>query len=394
MPDGPFITPSCWATDRQGRRQWMMTPLKRLVSDGESVGIKWWEGNEKLKAAPIALTLQPEQNGTTPIEPAIDLRQITVVEGRIDFSAVQPEEDFARGSRASATMTHTFGPGSLATGAEDYLGAQHLVDGLDERSWVGDLTGVFHASRAYGGLDRNQHAAFVAAKRGAAEANIDLGRVRPVGRIEARWTRCPGIPSVALFKLDYIKGTRLAVSSNGSEWREVPVSTFDAHRLNYENLGLKARYLKFTFPPLNITAEKLRTTMERNTYRVVGLAEVNIFEAGRHDLARPGGLPGVMLGRQGGEDEAILFDPSGKVLMGEIKRGETAFRHRETRNIEVPFPQGARLRLIMTDDLIEVYVNDYYIRAIETRTPLTGRMWTIGNQAVGALKAWNCEVKQ
>ena len=160
------------------------------------------------------------------------------------------------------------------------------------------------------------------------------------------------------------------------------------------HLGLKARYLKFTFPPLNITAEKLRTTMERNTYRVVGLAEVNIFEAGRHDLARPGGLPGVRLGRQGGEDEAILFDPSGKVLMGEVRPGETRFRHRETRNIEVPFPQGARLRLIMTDDLIEVYVNNYYIRAIETKTPLTGRMWTIGNQAVGALKAWNCEVKQ
>ena len=41
VPDAPLITDSRWASDAKGQRQWMMTPLKRLVSDGESVWIKW-----------------------------------------------------------------------------------------------------------------------------------------------------------------------------------------------------------------------------------------------------------------------------------------------------------------------------------------------------------------
>jgi hypothetical protein len=235
--------------------------------------------------------------------------------------------------------------------------------------------------------------AFVKAKSDSAEAAIDLGRVRPIGRIEARWTRCPGVPSFADFKMDYIKGTRLAVSSDGKAWQDVPVSYLDEYRLNYENLGVEARYLKFTFPPLNITADRLSTAGERSTYRVVGLAEVNIHEAGQHDIARPNGLPGVTLGRGGEFDEAILFDPSGKVLMGEIKRGETAFRHRETRNIEVPFPAKAKFRLIVTDDQIEVYVNDYFIDYIETKSALTGGMGIIGHSAVSDVQAWTADPK-
>ena len=391
VPDAPLITDSRWASDAEGKRQWMMTPLKRLVSDGESVWIKWWEGNEKLKARPVALTFKPEQNGVTAVEPAIDCRKVTVIEGMIDFSAVRPEADYARGSKASATMTHTFGPGSLATGAEDYLGAKHLVDGLDERSWIGDLTGAYHAQKVFSGMDDKQLAAFIAAKKTGAETIIDLGKVRPVGRIEARWTRCPGVPSVALFKRDYIKGTKLAVSKDGKAWQDVPVSYFDEHRLNYENLDLETRYLKFTFPPLNITADRLNTKAERTTFRVVGLAEVNIHEAGRHDIARAGGLPGILLGREGEFDEAILIDPSGKVLIGEIKRGETAFRHRETRNIEVPFPTKAKFRLIVTDDQIEVYVNDYFIRCIETKSALTGGMGVIKPSAVSDVKAWTAD---
>ncbi|TSA37449.1 MAG: hypothetical protein D4R65_00830 [Verrucomicrobiaceae bacterium] len=388
VPDAPLITDSRWANDAEGKRQWMMTPLKRLVSDGESVWIKWWEGNEKLKAQPVALTLKPEQNGVAAVEPAIDPRKVTVIEGMIDFSPVKPEVDFTRNATASATMTHTFGPGSLATGAEDYLGVKHLIDELDERSWIGDLTGAYHATKSFSGMDDKQLAAFIAAKKTGAEATIDLGKVRPVGRIEARWTRCPGVPSVAMFKLDYIKGTKLAVSADGKAWQDVPVSYFDEHRLNYENLGLETRYLKFTFPPLNITADKLRNEQERKTFRVVGLAEVNIHEAGQHDITRAGGLPGILLGREGDADEAILFDPSGKVLMGEIRRGETAFRLRETRNIEVPFPAKAKFRLIVTDDQIEVYVNDYFIRCIETKSALTGGMGIIGHSAVSDAKAW------
>lgn len=391
VPDAPLITDSRWANDAQGKRQWMMTPLKRLVSDGESVWIKWWEGNEKLKARAVALTLSPSRDGMAAVRPFIDIRKVTVVEGLIDFSAARSEEDFARGSKASATMTHTFGPGSLATGAEDYLGAQHLVDGLDERSWIGDLAGVHHAKKSTSGMDEEQHAKFLAGKSGAAEATIDLGQVRRIGRIEARWTRCPGVPSVAMFKMDYINGTQLTISAEGNTWEEVPVSYLDEHRLNYENLGREARYLRFTFPPLNITADKLRTEAERRTFRVVGLAEVNIHEAGQHDIARPNGLPGVMLGRQDGEDEVILFDPSGKVLMGEVKRGATSFRHRETRNIEVPFPAQAKFRLIITDDQIEVYVNDYFIRTIETRAALTGGMGIIQHPSVSEIKAWTAD---
>jgi hypothetical protein len=388
VPDGPLITPSCWAWDAQGERQWMMTPLKRLVSDGESVWIKWWEGNEKLKAQPVKLTLKIEQNGIAAIEPAIEPKKVTVIEGMIDFSSVKPEEDFARGSTASATMTHTFGPGSLATGAEDYLGAKHLIDGLDERSWIGDLTGEYHFWDLFGGRNEKQFAEFLAAKSGAAEAHIDLGKVRRLGRIEARWTRCPGTPSRAPYKMDYINGTKLEISKDGRAWQDVPVSTLDEHRLNYENIAAEARYLKFTFPPLNITDDKPTT---RQTYRVVGLAEVNIYEAGQHDITRPDGLPGMMLGRQGEVDEAILFNPSGKVLMGEVKRGETVFRHRETRNIEVPFAAKSKFRLIVTDDLIEVYVNDYFIRTIETKTALNGGFGIIRHLAVSDVKAWTAD---
>jgi hypothetical protein len=191
VPDGPLIMPSTWASNEKGQRQWMMTPLKRLVADGESVWVKWWEGNEKLKAQPVELTFQPQANGIVTADAAIDTGKVTVVEGTIDFSTAKPEPDFARGSTASATMTHTFGPDSKTTDAADYLGAQHLVDDLDERSWVGDLAGAYHATQSFSGMDEKQHAAFLAAKTGKPEATIDLRQVRPIGRIEARWTRCP-----------------------------------------------------------------------------------------------------------------------------------------------------------------------------------------------------------
>jgi hypothetical protein len=272
VPGGPFITPSCWASDAQGRRQWMMTPLKRLVSDGESVWIKWWGGNEKLKAVSVPLTSGPEKAGFSMLEPTLDFSKVTVIEADLDFSGVNAEADFTRDATASATMTHTFGEGSLATDAEDYLGVKHLIDGLDERSWIGDLTGAYHALKSVSGMDDKQLAQFIAAKNTGAEATIDLGRVRPIGRIEARWTRCPGLPSTAMFELEYIQGTRLAVSIDGKSWRDTPPGYFDNDRLNYENLGLQARYLKFAFPPLNITADRLRNTQERKTFRVTGLA--------------------------------------------------------------------------------------------------------------------------
>jgi hypothetical protein len=102
-------------------------------------------------------------------------------------------------------------------------------------------------------------------------------------------------------------------------------------------------------------------------------------------------MPGIRIGREGDSDEAILFDPSGKVLMGEIQSGETAFRLREVRNIEVPFPKTTTVRLVATGDFIEVYANDYFIRMLETKTPLTGGMGIINPSAVSDVKAWTAE---
>ena len=73
---------------------------------------------------------------------------------------------------------------------------------------------------------------------------------------------------------------------------------------------------------------------------------------------------------------------------GEVKKGETSFRHRETRNIEVPFPAKSIFRLIVADDQIEVYVNDYFIEYIETESALSGGLGIIGHSSVSDVKAW------
>ena len=143
-----------------------------------------------------------------------------------------------------------------------------------------------------------------------------------------------------------------------------------------------------TLPPLNhIPSSRLKGDIELRSYKVSGLAEVDVYAESFLDIH--GALPAVVFEGTGEFDECVLFDPRGRVHFGELKKGTSNFIHRSTRNIDRPFCPQAQLRLILTDDVYEIYVDDYFIRFMEARHPVTGKVsFSRSGKNFISIKAW------
>ncbi|MBL9132505.1 MAG: sulfatase-like hydrolase/transferase, partial [Verrucomicrobiaceae bacterium] len=175
VPDGPLVTHTLKTTGQGGAR-YTTEPLKKLVREGSSVWLKWWPGNEKLKSSPVDLIIQ-DGHFTLPADP----ESCIVLEAQVALDGIAPETNWARTAKVSATQEYRFGPPAI--GAEHYLGAEHVIDGRNERGWMGDYLGVHHHMR----LGKEAFLAALQKRDQPSVLNLDLGQVRPIGRIVATW---------------------------------------------------------------------------------------------------------------------------------------------------------------------------------------------------------------
>jgi|GEM_PF-2187018 len=383
VPDAPLLNSSTWTKDGQGHRAWYMMPLKRLCMEEGSVWIKYWQPNDLLKAHPVYFKLNEEGSFKT-ISQTLDIKRVSVIECKIDFSAVIPSVDLADHAKVSASQTYTFGPASKSEGAEDYLAVRYINDNKDERSWIGDCLGISH----FGQMGLEKYKKYLDSRSSPSIATFDLGGVKPLGSIYTRWTRCPGPLPNPVLQPRFIEATTLSVSKDGTNWTSVQPAFRDDLRLIYENINQEARYIKYELPPLNhIPSNQLKGDIELRSYKVSGLAEVDVYAETFFDVN--GALPAVVFEGTGEFNECVLFDPRGRVHFGELKKGTSNFIHRSTRNIDRPFRSQAQLRMILTDDVYEIYVDDYFIRFMEARHPVTGKVsFSRNGKNFINIKAW------
>ncbi len=91
LPGGIYSAEMLWMM-RDGKRSYHFPLLKKVEREGESLWLKWWQGNEKLKSRPVALAApaankQVEGCRRFDVPETLDLSKGTVIEGTIRLPA-------------------------------------------------------------------------------------------------------------------------------------------------------------------------------------------------------------------------------------------------------------------------------------------------------------------
>lgn len=359
LPGGVFGTEMFWVR-RDGQRYYHVPPLKKVVREDESLWLKWWEANDKLKVHEIALSAPEAVNDGDgyrrfDLPETIDFSRGTVIEGKLRLGKkTATPRNFARDAAVTGT------PGVEDINKAGGFEARNAVDGDPATYWRPDV-----------------------AQGEKAELRLDLGAVRSIGhiRIESRT-----VESVEL-------------SADGKTWHPAPHSedyepeTFTANAGNfrfchyYEPLDARARYVRITN----------RAPSEARRFRMLGITDIGIFEApcltaGREDSA----LAGLVLERSGDKDYAVLIGPDSTVMFGPLDKDGSPFRYGLHRNLDIDFGDEADFRLIIRGDMGEFYVNDYQVALINLSGPnrLTGKIGFVGSggeRAISDLKAWHSD---
>jgi hypothetical protein len=335
---------------RDGRRSYHMPPLKLVESDGESIWLKWWDGNNRLKSQPIEVSVPvPSTRQETAwlhvVPEKLAGGKGVVVEGKL---RLESNAETAKNLACDATATAVGTLESELEGA-DFFAPGKAVDGDPSSGWIGQApvgeTVSFH---------------------------LDLGGGRQVGRIMLHAT---GVPD------------RVETSSDGAEWRALPGrpdvlscrnGTFVCY---WEDLVCDARYIRIT--------EK--TAKQRKWPGYFGIIDAGVYSEPNESII---GRPALVLRREGERDFAIVIGRDGTVRFGGIDKDGTHFRWENACDIDVDFGNEADFRLILREDMGEFYVNDYHIALINVSgpNPLTGQICFTGD-ADGChareVKAWN-----
>jgi hypothetical protein len=360
LPGGVFGSEMLWMR-RDGKRRYHFPLLKKVVCDDQSLWLKWWEANDKLKVHEIALSAPEEMSGTDgyrrfDVPETIGFSKGTVIEGKIRLGKERAvPRNLARG--ADVTGTPAIEDVNKAGG----FGWRNGVDGDPGTHWIADV--------ALG-------------EKG--ELRLDFGAVRPIGhvRIESR-----NVESLEL-------------SADGKTWqRAAPSQDYQPEAGDslgnkaapvwsyYEHLDARARYVRI----VNRASKKSRH------FRLAGITDIGIYEAPCQTAGRENStVAGLVLKRSGDKDYAILIGPDSTVMFGPLDKDGSHFRYGLHRNIDVDFGEEADFRLILRDDMGEFYVNDYQIALMNLSGPnrLTGKIGFVGmgeECPVSELKAWHSD---
>jgi hypothetical protein len=352
LPGGIYSAEMLWMA-RDKKRSYHFPLLKKVEREGESLWLKWWQGNDKLKSRPVALAApvvnkQVEGCGRFDVPETLDLSKGTVIEGTIRLpprSAAR--KNFALGAIATATLTKE-DVNQTTVGFQ----AKNAADDDPSTGWVP-------------GVRQGQQA----------QLQLDLGEIRSIGQIRIKGSRCDSVE----------------LSADGQAWNacSAGVDSGPAYPVAgapysyHDDLAARARYM--------------RIAVSNPKKGCAGINDVRIFQepcesAGRADS----GNVGLVLQRTGATDCAILISPGGTVKFGVIGKDGKHFRSVHERNIDVNFGSKAKFRLILRADMGEFYLNDYQISLMNLAGPdrLTGRIGFFGFDAecpVKDIRAWNSD---
>ncbi len=221
---------------------------------------------------------------------------------------------------------------------------------------------------------------------------LDLGSVRPIGRIELQWL-LPAFRTTTTLHRTPQPGL-LRFSNDGHTWRPVDsiagvhtpllpsagVMQF-SHRSCWQDLDRQARYVRIMMPPFC------------NAGVGMGLYEVSLYEAGRRNLGVPGSsTPGIFIECDNPDQQhyAILIERDGTVRLGFVGADGRGFRTEIRRKLAVDMPVEPTFRLLMRRNLGEFYLNEYFISSFKLGKP-TGRIGIIRTATGGSpsdVKAW------
>jgi arylsulfatase A-like enzyme len=339
LPQGVFSMPLIKLPQDDGTRRSYFSPLRKVASDGESIWLKWWEGNEALKSHPL-----PAKNGFV----TCDLAKGVVLEATLPLpSREKMETHWARDAAATAS-----------------------ADNVWQKSYWDD--GLFAASKAH---DGREHTAWIGHRKGGVETvnfSLDLGAVRPVGRVRVLWHTRPS-------------GIVLQSSRDGKTWQDIGGKPwrYGTRVTLWESLNTEARHLR-----LVCTIAERRHNRKNPEEHIAGISEIEVHPEPVERIAAHSG--GLVAKSKSGDDLAWLVETGGRVRFGQLD-SEGHFRCIRTRDLEIDLGERVTLRLVARDRLAELYVNDHLVDDYDI-TGCAGK-FTVLSAEPATLHAWQPDPK-
>lgn len=369
LSDNTIVAVETVLLHKNPKRFWCLPPLKQVALEGSDLWLKWWPGNNKAKAVPVAIGPGHLREGT-PIQMLghdFDLQKGVVLEGTCRLSDVgAAETDLAKKALVTASQTAVSGnmPGTFRP--------ESVTEGKIGSFWVS--AGKTNAANFY---------------------ELDLGSTRRVGRVEIQWLYPASLSTTMLQRTPVPR--LLLFSSDAKTWQAVdsaagvhaPPSPSEGvaqftHWSTWPDLKQEARYVRITMPPFG------------NGELGMGLCEASLYEAGQRALGKsPNATPGLLIecDNPEGQHYAILMERDGTVRFGFVDGRGGRFRTEIRRKLEVAFPDPVKFRLLMRQNLGEFYLGDYFVSSFKLGKP-TGRIGIIPGKTEAAItdvKAWHSQ---
>jgi hypothetical protein len=309
-------------------------PLKRADVGADGIfRLKWWEGNDLLKAAPMEI--KKTDDGWLG---NFDAERGVVIEGRVRIPAESAaQRNLARGAVVTASSENTFGGHRLK--------AAYAIDGDALWPWM---------------------------SLPAAESwlQIDLGKIQPVGQVWINWNTwyTP-------------RHYRLEASNDGHAWRTL--RTREKVELDeiatFSKLGAQARYLRVTGSTADVKTTKTAP---------ISILDLAVHAEPSVDLTG-GGYRGLIIECMGERDAAIVFDTGGVTWTGDVSKDRRVFALHHTADRALGLKGEYPFRVLLKRGLFEVYLNNTLMDVFHLPGKATGRIRAIN--LPDQLKAWSME---
>ncbi|MBM4025435.1 MAG: hypothetical protein FJ280_08505 [Planctomycetes bacterium] len=336
-----------WAGN--GHTEHYVVPIfEKVVWDGSDLWLKYWPGNDVLKAHPLPLQSGPAADKGSPplrlLSNTVDFSKGAVIEGEIRIPDRNRELDLARDAKVTATGTVT-----PATHPEAFLPQNTVDDRLDTR-WV-------------------------ATAKDQPELTLDLGASRKIGRVRIQWT--------INWKETEVD---LQVSDDGREWITFPGKKHEQY----------VRFVSLYETQSPVEARFLRLKNFKSNNSVVGIGSINVYEQPSEKLGANLQSPGLYVECQGGRQGwAIFLDDARKLRMGYLNADGSSYNYEIERDLQfygLGNPgERVKFRLIQRGRFFHFYLNDFAMSWISLREEPSGRVGILNDargDRVTGIRAW------
>jgi hypothetical protein len=341
-----------WGGD--GHTEHFVVPIfEKVVCDGSDLWLKYWPGNDILKAHPLPLQSETVADKGSPplrlLSDTVDFSKGVVIEGEIRIPDKNRELDLARDAKVTATGTVT-----PADHPEAFLPQNTVDDRLDTR-WVANA-------------------------KDQPELTLDLGASRKIGRVRIHWT--------INWKETEVE---LEVSNDGQNWVPFPGKKHEQY----------VRFVSLYETQSPVEARFLRLKNFNTKRAVVGIGSVKVYEQPSEKLGANLQSPGLYIECQGGRQGwAIVLDDAGRLRMGYLNADGSSYNYEVERDLQLyglgKPGERVKFRLIQRGRFFHFYLNDFAMSWISLREEPSGRVGILNDpqgKRVTAIHAWAAQKK-